>query len=158
MKRKCLAHNDCPLARAYNAIGDWWSLLIITRIVLLGDRRFCSIQQSLGMARNILTARLKKLVEHGILIKAPASDGSAYHDYLPTEKGRDLYITIIALRQWGERHFPAAACTTLLDTRHAQPLPNITVRDATGRALAASEIQISPATPRGVEEIMERDQ
>jgi DNA-binding HxlR family transcriptional regulator len=101
MKRKCLAKAECAVARALDAIGDWWSLLII-RDAFFGRRRFGEFQKSLGLARNILTARLRKLVDRGVLEMVPASDGSAYQEYVLTEKGRGLDVVLIALRQWGE--------------------------------------------------------
>jgi DNA-binding HxlR family transcriptional regulator len=100
MKRKCLAKAECAVARALDAIGDWWSLLII-RDAFFG-RRFGEFQKSLGLARNILTARLRKLVDRGVLEMVPASDGSAYQEYVLTDKGRGLDVVLIALRQWGE--------------------------------------------------------
>src|SRR5215813_12572903 len=101
VKRTSLEHADCPIARALDAIGDWWSLLIV-RDALLGKRRFGEFQKSLGLAKNILSTRLRKLVSHGVLEVGPASDGSSYHEKAPTEKGRRLYIVLVALRQWGE--------------------------------------------------------
>ena len=87
---------DCPIARALDAIGDWWSLLII-RDALLGRRRFGEFQKSLGLAKNILTVRLRALVDRGILAMAPASDGSAYQEYVLTPKGRGLFPVLVAL-------------------------------------------------------------
>src|SRR5260370_5703649 len=72
VKRKSLAHSPCPVARSLDAIGEWWSLLIV-RDALMGKRRFGEFQQSLGAARNILAARLKKLVACGILEQVPAA-------------------------------------------------------------------------------------
>ena len=86
MKRKCMEHSECAVARALDAIGDWWSLLIL-REAFLGKRRFSEFQKSLGVARNILAVRLKKLVALDIFEQAPASDGSAFHEYVLTDKG-----------------------------------------------------------------------
>jgi DNA-binding HxlR family transcriptional regulator len=146
MKKKCLANQQCPLARGYNVIGDWWSLLIVTQISLLNLRRFGDLQQSLGMARNILTARLKKLVEEGILNRLPASDGSAFHEYVLTPKGRDLYKVIVALRQWGEKHFCDGLPPSefLADRAKKQPIPPLEVRSAEGRILGADDLVIEP--------------
>lgn len=144
MKKTCLAGDDCPLSRAYNAIGDWWSLLIVTRVLLGGLRRFGAIQEDLGMAKNILTARLRKLVAEGILEKVPASDGSLYQEYAPTEKGRDLYKVVIALRQWGEARCPATGdlANTLVDRKRGKPIPPIEVRSADGRVLGPDDVTV----------------
>ncbi len=87
MKRTSLENDECPVARSLDALGDWWSLLII-RDALVGIRRFNEFQKSIGLAKNILTARLRTLVDRGILKTAPASDGSAYQEYVLTPKGR----------------------------------------------------------------------
>ena len=101
VKRTVLKREECPIARSLDAIGDWWSLLII-RDASLGKRRFGEFQKSFGLAKNILTARLRALVDQGILKTAPASDGSAYQEYVLTPKGRGIFPILVALRQWSE--------------------------------------------------------
>ena len=101
VKRTSFESAECPIARSLDAIGDWWSLLII-RDALMGIRRFSEFQKNLGLAKNILTVRLRALVDHGILKTAPASDGSAYLEYVLTPKGRGVFPVLVALRQWGE--------------------------------------------------------
>src|SRR3984893_15103955 len=81
VKRTSFEQEECPIARSLDALGDWWSLLII-RDAFLGIRRFSEFQKTVDCAKNILTVRLGSLVEHGILRTAPASDGSAYQEYL----------------------------------------------------------------------------
>ena len=92
----------CPVARTVDLIGDRWSLLII-RDAMDGASTFTEFLQRLGIARNILTDRLRRLVEHGILDKSAADDGRR-HTYRLTEAGQDLFTAVVALRQWGERH------------------------------------------------------
>ena len=77
VKRTSLEQAECPVARSLDSLGDWWSLLII-RDAFVGIRRFSEFQKNIGLAKNILTVRLRTLVEHGILKTVPASDGSAY--------------------------------------------------------------------------------
>src|ERR1700682_4740811 len=101
VKRTSFEKAECPIARSLDALGDWWSLLII-RDALMGIRRFSEFQKNLGLAKNILTVRLRALVEHGILKTAPASDGSPYQEYVLTPKGRGVFPVLIALRQWSE--------------------------------------------------------
>lgn len=100
-KRKSFEDSPCPVARALDIIGDRWSLLII-RDAFDGMKRFSEFQESLGIAKNILTDRLKMLTQHHILKVVPASDGSAYQEYVLTPKGEDLFPIIVTLRQWGE--------------------------------------------------------
>lgn len=106
MKRKSLEDAQCPVARTLDVIGDWWSLLIV-RDAFDGVSRFSEFQKGLGMAKNILSTRLRTLVAHGILEIAPASDGSAYQEYILTDKGRALFPVIVGLRQWGR----SSVCT-----------------------------------------------
>src|SRR5216683_4914465 len=80
MRHKSFKANLCPVARSLDTIGEWWSLLIV-RDALSGIRRFSDFHKSLGLAKNILSARLKKLVACGIMEHVPASDGSAYQEY-----------------------------------------------------------------------------
>jgi DNA-binding HxlR family transcriptional regulator len=89
--------------------------LLILRDAYNGIRRFNAIQKNLGIPRNILTARLRMLVDRDILSIAPASDGSVYSEYVLTERGRDLVPVLLALRQWGERHASAIEGTTMAE-------------------------------------------
>ncbi|MEV0279060.1 helix-turn-helix domain-containing protein [Streptomyces sp. NPDC050610] len=128
--------SDCPVARSVDAIGDWWSLLIV-RDAFDGSRRFGEFQRSLGVAKNILTARLRGLVAGGVLETVPASDGSAYREYVLTPKGRALFPVIVALRQWGEGNFfaPGEPHSQLVDRRQERPLRALEVLSADGRRL-----------------------
>src|SRR6266705_6053341 len=116
VKRTSLEKAECPIARSLDILGDWWSLLII-RDALLGIRRFSEFQKSIGLAKNILTVRLRALVEHGILKTAPASDGSAYQEYVLTPKGRGVFPILVALRQWSDEfdEAPEEIATILVD-------------------------------------------
>ncbi|MBC2874837.1 MULTISPECIES: winged helix-turn-helix transcriptional regulator [Streptomyces] len=141
--------SECPVARSVDAIGDWWSLLIV-RDAFDGSRRFGEFQRSLGVAKNILTARLRTLVAGGILESVPASDGSAYREYVLTPKGRALFPVIVALRQWGEQHFfaPDEPHSELLDRRRERPLRPLEVLSADGRRLDPDDTVVHklPAT------------
>src|SRR5438552_1398899 len=136
MKRKSLDRENCPIARALDVIGDWWSLLIV-RDAFFGKRRFGEFQKSLGLAKNILCTRLQKLAAHGILKIGPASDGSAYQEYRLTENGRRLYIVLVALRQWGESCLFKKGQSDLLlvDRKSGQPVKPLELRARDGRLL-----------------------
>src|SRR6202040_2140157 len=97
MRHKSFKANACPVARSLDAIGEWWSLLIV-RDALGGIRRFSDFQKNLGLAKNVLSTRLKKLVACGVMEQVPASDGSAYQEYALTQKGRELFPVVVALR------------------------------------------------------------
>ncbi len=140
MRRTSLNDADCPIARALDAVGDWWSLLIV-RDAMFGLRRFGEFQKSLGVAKNILTVRLRGLVTAGILEAVP--DG-AHKDYVLTPKGRDLFTVLVALRQWGETHqFPGGACPVeLLDRENGRPVRALELHAADGRLLTAADTLI----------------
>ncbi|MCB8822827.1 winged helix-turn-helix transcriptional regulator [Microvirga rosea] len=137
VKRVSFGHAPCPVARALDVIGDWWSLLII-RDAFDGVRRFSEFEASLGIAKGILASRLRNLTEHGILETAPASDRSAYREYLLTEKGRGLFLVIVALRQWGEDHLyrPGEPRSSLINTETNEPISRLELRTGDGLPLS----------------------
>jgi DNA-binding HxlR family transcriptional regulator len=94
---------NCSIARALELVGERWTLLII-RDALLGVRRFDEFQDSLGVARNVLTNRLNRLVGEGILERSAYSERPPRFEYRLTEKGRELAVPLLALMQWGDRH------------------------------------------------------
>ena len=143
MKRKSLQGDLCPIARSLDAIGDWWSLLIV-RDALLGARRFSQFQKNLGVAKNILTLRLRTLVAQGILEVQPASDGSAYQDYVPTAKARGLFPVMVALRQWGEEfaYAPGESYSRLVDRQTGLPLCKLEIRAQDGRTIDQSDTKV----------------
>lgn len=143
MRRKSLEAAPCPIARSLDVIGDWWSLLIV-RDAFLGRRRFGEFQNSLGLSKNILTQRLRGLVDDGIMTQVPASGGSSYREYALTPKGRDLHTIILALRQWGEDHcFNAEPCpTALVERATGKPVRKLAIQAEDGRALALTETMV----------------
>jgi DNA-binding HxlR family transcriptional regulator len=151
VKRTSFEKAECPIARSLDALGDWWSLLII-RDALRGVRRFSEFQKSIGLARNILTVRLRALVDRGILKTAPASDGSAYQEYVLTPKGRGVFPVLVALRQWSEEFsFSPGDCSTLLvDREKGRPVRKLELRARDGRLLDAADTALKrrPAAGR----------
>jgi DNA-binding HxlR family transcriptional regulator len=145
VKRTSFAGDSCPIARSLEAIGDWWSLLII-REAFFGLSRFNEFQTKLGLAKNILSVRLRALVDHGILKTAPASDGSAYSEYVLTPKGRGLFPILVALRQWSEEFDdkPEAIATILVDRAKGRPVRKLELRAADGRLLGQGDTMLKP--------------
>jgi DNA-binding HxlR family transcriptional regulator len=146
MKRKSFREAECPVARTLDAIGDWWSLLIV-RDAFDGIRRFGAFQQNLGIAKGMLSTRLRDLVEAGVLELVPASDGSAYREYALTEKGRGLFLVIVALRQWGEDHLyrENERRSVLVDTATGAPVLPLELQASDGRRLDWTDTRIDAA-------------
>ena len=94
--------HDCSVARTLEHIGERWTLMIL-RDAIYGVRRFDDFQARLGIARNILTKRLTKLVDAGIMRKEPYQEHPLRHEYRLTEKGRDLVPILTALLAWGDK-------------------------------------------------------
>ncbi|HEY3560563.1 MAG TPA: helix-turn-helix domain-containing protein [Kribbella sp.] len=136
VKRTRFDDESCPVARSVDAVGDWWSLLIV-RDAFDGSRRFGDFQRSLGVAKNILTARLRSLVDNGIL-------DHTGRDYLLTAKGEALFPVIVALRQWGEAFAfaPGEKHSQLLDRRDQQPLRPLEIHAADGRSVTSADTEV----------------
>lgn len=103
MRWEELDQQPCSLARTLSVIGDRWTLLVL-RDCFLGVRRFEGFERRLGITRHLLSDRLKKLVEAGVLVKRPYQERPLREEYRLTEKGLDLHPVLLALVQWGDRH------------------------------------------------------
>jgi DNA-binding HxlR family transcriptional regulator len=137
VKARVEGNEPCPVARTVALVGDRWSLLLV-RDALDGTRRFGDFQRGLGVARSMLTERLRSLVEAGIFAVQPASDGSAYQEYVLTPKGMQLFPLMVALRQWGEQHLFEAgeAHSHLIEIDTGKPLAPMLPMTADGRTVA----------------------
>jgi DNA-binding HxlR family transcriptional regulator len=120
LKREYEGQN-CSIAGALEIIGERWTLLIV-RDVFLGLHRFDQIQESLGIARNVLTDRLNWLVDEGILERVRYSDERERYDYQLTGKGRDLLLPLTALRQWGDKYISEKPPTLLRRKTDHKPI------------------------------------
>ncbi len=103
MRWEDLDKQACSLARTLSVVGDRWTLLIL-RDCFLGVRRFEAFESRLGITRHVLAARLRKLVEAGVLTKTPYQERPRREEYRLTEKGRDLYPIILSLVHWGDKY------------------------------------------------------
>jgi DNA-binding HxlR family transcriptional regulator len=108
MLRNDYDSQTCSIAGALEVVGERWSLLIV-REILLGVRRFEEMQRDLGIARNVLQTRLTRLAEQGVLERVLYQEHPPRFEYRLTEKGLDLWPTIVALLQWGDEYTPPAA-------------------------------------------------
>lgn len=108
-----LAEEPCSVARTVSVIGDRWTLLVL-RECFLRVRRFEAFQERLGITRPVLAARLKKLVEAGVLEKVPYQERPTRHEYRLTRRGRDLHPVMMAIIHWGDVHMAPGGRRPLL--------------------------------------------
>ncbi|MDT9599657.1 winged helix-turn-helix transcriptional regulator [Sphingosinicella rhizophila] len=131
----------CSIAAALEAVGERWSFLIL-RAAFNGLHHFEEFQSTLGIARNILSHRLARLVENEILERQPDPADRRKVAYRLTEKGRDLLPVLISLRQWGERWVSCVSSNpVLVDCYNRQPVAAMAVRSADGRPLSLKELE-----------------
>jgi DNA-binding HxlR family transcriptional regulator len=135
----------CSIAKALEVIGERWSLLIV-RDVMNGHRRFDQLQRSLGIARNVLSARLARLVEEDILERRAYQRNPERYEYFLTEKGLDLWPALIALLAWGDRHSPTPEGPPMLIVHKAcgGPVNDRGICDACGEVLHARDARALP--------------
>jgi len=139
-KHEIIGFEGCALPSALEVMGERWSFLIL-RAAVNGIVHFEDFQASLGIARNILSNRLVRLVEHGILSREPVAEDKRKVAYRLTEKGRDLIPTMVALRQWGEKWGTGVPCTPILvDSRDYLPIRTIAILASDGRPLELDEL------------------
>ena len=153
-----------PLRRSIghilDVIGEGWSILII-REAFLGARRFEEFQGRLGIARNILTARLKKLCANEILNRVPVKEGAKRHEYVLTRKGIDMMPMLVALTQWGDRWVFGEnnEPVLFLERETDQPISSVKVFSMQGEALRARDLKVvagpgaSPESRERLEEL-----
>lgn len=130
---------ECGLPSALEVMGERWSFMIL-RACFNGVRHFEDFQHQLGIARNILSNRLHRLVENGILRREPCPDDRRRIEYRLTEKGIDLLPALIALRQWGEKYGRGPSSLTIVDARDRRPIAPMRLHAADGRPLRYEEL------------------
>jgi DNA-binding HxlR family transcriptional regulator len=145
-------YNDqrCSIAGALEVVGERWSLLIV-RDVLLGVRRFDELQANLGIARNVLQSRLMRLGERGVLERRAYQERPTRYEYFLTDKGLDLWPTIVALLQWGDKYeLPAAGPPVLLEhKRCGGAVDEHRICAACGARLSARDVVAKPGPGAG---------
>lgn len=145
MSRADLAKSDCAVARAIERVGDPWTLMIL-RAMFLGARRFDQLERATGASPHILSERLKRLCADGVLRRSLYSDRPPRHEYLLTEKGRDLWSVVIMLRAWGEKWVPRDGPTDLRLYHKqcgAEMMPQLTCPEC-GLAMKAHDCKAVP--------------
>jgi DNA-binding HxlR family transcriptional regulator len=142
VKREYEGQESCSVARALEIIGERWTWLII-RDAFLGLKRFGEFQKSLGIARNVLTDRLNRLVAEGILERVLYQERPPRYEYRLTQKGSDLFTALNAVRQWGDQYLSPKPMRLLRRKTNKTPVVAALVPEGTP-ALAADEIELVP--------------
>ena len=132
------------MAQALDAIGERWSLLIL-REAFYGKTRFNQFLEELGIARNILSARLTHLVNEGLLEKRPAAE-TAHIEYVLTDAGRALRTVIISLIHWGDefRPHPKGARFEFLDSQSHEPIRRMGIYTESGLEVQPGKVKVVP--------------
>jgi DNA-binding HxlR family transcriptional regulator len=144
MQRSSFGEMDCPIARSLERVGEWWSILIL-RDAFLGLTRFDQFQESLGIAPNMLTRRLKGLVESGLLARTRYQERPARFEYVLTELGRDFRPVLWTLLAWGNRHFaPEGAAVQIIDSATGDVAEPMLVDRRSGKALTTPQFRAAP--------------
>ena len=134
----------CSIQQTLDVIGDRWMLLIL-RNLFRGARRFGELEEDLGIAKNLLASRLSKLVEADIIEKVPYQDRPVRHEYLLTQKGRDLSPSLVAIMRWGDRWCnEGSAPTVLVHSECGTPLNQVTHCPSCNDSLDPGEIRSRP--------------
>lgn len=149
MKRTPFGEWPCSVARTVDVLGDWWTPLVL-REAFMGTRRFDGFQRNLGIGRNILTQRLTRLVDEGILVRRPYQDRPVRHEYVLTDKGRDLFTVIAAMKTWGDRWLAGADGPPLTyhHTRCDHDMDAEVVCSHCGERLEVREVRARPGPGR----------
>lgn len=156
MERKSFAAMDCSVAQSLEVIGEWWSMLIV-RDAFLGVTRFDDFHRRLGISRNILRDRLNALVAHGVFDRVAYSERPPRFDYRLSEKGRDLWPVLTAMRQWGDRWAaPTGAPIAMIHRTCDHVSRAVMVCEHCGEALSARDVRVVPGVGRSDIELIHR--
>jgi len=144
MRRKSFGDMQCPIARSLQRVGEWWSILIL-RDASLGLTRFDEIQESLGIAPNILARRLKSLVDARLLERRRYSERPPRYEYVLTQAGRDFRQVLWAFVAWGNNHLaPEGASVVVVDSKTGAEADPVLVDRISGRPLVPPDFRSAP--------------
>ena len=144
MQKTTFRNMLCPIAQTLDRVGEWWSILIL-RDAFHGLTRFDQFQTSLEIAPNMLTRRLNRLLEAGLLEQRKYSEHPPRHEYVLTEKGRDFWSVLVSLTAFGNRHFAQdGVASRLVDAKTGTPVDPVLVDRGSGRVLDQARHKFAP--------------
>jgi len=143
MRRTRFEDWNCSIARATDILGDWWTPLVL-REAFYGTRRFDDFVANLGIGRNILTERLKRLTDEGILTRVAYQERPARYEYRLTDKGRDLFGVLAMLHRWGNDWLvdDDGPPVEMVDRETGDVVQPVVVDELTGRRLDARAVRV----------------
>jgi len=145
MVKSNFTEKKCSIARTLDIIGDWWSLLIVRDLLLArGTARFEDLREGLGISRNVLTERLRKLTANEVICRVPVQEGGRRLEYQLTRKGWELLPLVVAMAQWGDRwrEDPENIALQIMDKQTLQPVVPVKVRSVDGRDLEVTDMYV----------------
>jgi DNA-binding HxlR family transcriptional regulator len=143
---------ECPVGRAVETVGEWWSILIL-RDAFQGATRFDEFSQSLGIAPNILSRRLAHLTATGMFVRRRYNERPPRYEYVLTNKARDFFPVVVALLAWGNRHLaPKGESIVLANRDDRRPFAPVVVdsQDMQPITLANAVVVAGPRASRGM--------
>jgi DNA-binding HxlR family transcriptional regulator len=143
VKQSRLANKECSMARAMEIVGDRWTILIL-REAYYGVKRFDEFEYYVGVAPNILSNRLKRLVEAGVMARVPLPEHAGRYEYVLTEKGRDFFPAYLALKKWGDSWLaePEGPQVVFRDRHAGRPIEYPELRTAGGKPLRLEDVDV----------------
>jgi DNA-binding HxlR family transcriptional regulator len=143
VKQSRLANKECSMARAMEVIGDRWTILVL-REAYYGVTRFDEFEYYVGVAPNILSNRLRKLVDAGMMKRMPLPEHSGRYDYVLTEKGRDFFPAYLALKKWGDDWLaePEGPQVVFRDRKAGRAITYPKLLNASGKPLRLEDVEV----------------
>ncbi|WP_158963583.1 winged helix-turn-helix transcriptional regulator [Chachezhania sediminis] len=139
MSRNDLASSACSVARSIEKVGDTWSLMLL-REFFLGTRRFEALHKNTSISPHVLSGRLKAMCEEGVIEKRQYSEHPPRDEYVLTQKGRDLWPVVLALKAWGDRWLDGPQAVTLRHRSCGQVMQPVITCQACGQAVTPRDV------------------
>jgi DNA-binding HxlR family transcriptional regulator len=147
VKQSRIANKECSMARAMDVVGDRWTVLIL-REAYYGVTRFDEFEYYVGIAPNILSTRLKKLIDAGVMTRLPLPEHAGRYQYILTDKGRDFFPAYLALKKWGDAWLaePEGPQVVFRDRKAGREITYPEMLNANGKPLRLEDVEVVPGS------------